>query len=127
MQFSVQARVDRTKALEVEVHVMSGMNYDEAVDAAKSASDDNGWIFIQDVTLDGYKDTPKDILRGYSTLVTEMWKDLSATEAPTHIFLQVGAGLFASGMVNAMVAQAKASAIAMPKVVAVEARGTTTK
>ena len=103
---------------------MSGMNYDEAVDAAKSASDANGWIFIQDVTLDGYKDTPKDILRGYSTLVTEMWGDLSDNSQPTHIFLQVGAGLFASGMVSAMVAKAKAStAFKMPKVVAVEARG----
>ena len=54
-QFSVPARIERTQALGVEVHVMEGKNYDETVEAAHTAAADNGWTFIQDVTLDGYK------------------------------------------------------------------------
>ena len=68
---------------------MPGMNFDDVVEAAWKASDTNGWVFTQDMTLNGYSKIPKKILCGYSTLVTEIWGNLSAHEAPTHIFLQV--------------------------------------
>lgn len=131
--FSVEARIERTKALGVRVNVLEGRNYDETVDQAKRTSDENGWTFIQDVTLENYKDTPGEILVGYSTMITEIWQQLkedAGIKDPsgevTHVFLQVGAGLFASGMINALVAKTKSSETdnnVMPKVVAVEARG----
>ena len=46
-QFSVEARIERTKALGVQVNVLEGRNYDETVDHAKRTSDENGWTFIQ--------------------------------------------------------------------------------
>ena len=85
------------------------------------------------MTLENYKDTPGEILVGYSTMITEIWEQLkqdAGIKDPsgevTHVFLQVGAGLFASGMINALVAKTKSSETdsnVMPKVVAVEARG----
>ena len=66
-------------------------------------------------------------------MITEIWEQLkqgAGVNDPsgevTHVFLQVGAGLFASGMINALVAKTKSSETdnnVMPKVVAVEARG----
>lgn len=65
------------------------MSFDDAVETAWKASDANGWAFTQDMTLKGYTKIPGQILCGYSTLVREIWEDLSLDEAPTHIFLQV--------------------------------------
>merc|ERR1719376_1105892 len=105
------------------------------------------------MTLDDYKEIPLYIIQGYSTLVTEIWQQMLSDcrvadetgqeknndvrpDELTHVFLQVGAGLFAGGMTNAIIAKAKAAAKAadkegvgsvasafMPKIVAVEASG----
>lgn len=39
----------------VDVRVQEGKNFDETVEAAKITSDKMGWVFIQDMTLDGYQ------------------------------------------------------------------------
>ena len=68
------------------------------------------------------------IAHGYSTLISEVCDQLinehgSQFDQLTHVFLQVGAGLFAGGMVHAMMAYAKSTSTKLPKIVAVEARG----
>lgn len=70
-------------------------------------------------------------MRGYATLISEIYHQLSSEYdinpldgSLTHVFLQVGAGLFAAGMTNAMIVKARESGLdKLPKLLAVEARG----
>ncbi len=68
--------------------------YDAAVNYVYNESNKNGWKFISDQSFEGYTHIPTYISTGYLQLFKEIEKQISCK--PTHIFLQVGVGGFAS-------------------------------
>lgn len=70
---------------------ITDMNYDEAVDFARSQGEKQGWIMVQDTAWEGYETIPRTIMQGYTTMALEAAEQLHG-EKPTHIFLQAGVG-----------------------------------
>ena len=66
-------------------------NYDDTVRFAKSQSEANGWILVQDTSWPGYEEIPGLVMQGYMTMALEAVQALGET-VPTHIFLQAGVG-----------------------------------
>lgn len=83
-------RLRNIQALGAEASI-TDMNYDEAVDFARSQGEKNGWIMVQDTAWEGYEEIPKTIMQGYTTMALEAVEQLQG-EKPTHIFLQAGVG-----------------------------------
>ena len=74
--------------------------YDEAVGHAARAAARNGWIVVSDTAYEGYEETPRRVMAGYTLLAAEMLEQLAAAGSPplTHLFVQVGVGGLATGV-----------------------------
>jgi diaminopropionate ammonia-lyase len=73
-------------------------NYDDAV---READVDAGWhgrALISDTSYEGYTDTPKDVMQGYTVMVDEAIQQLPGGQLPTHIFIQGGVGGLAAAV-----------------------------
>ena len=70
--------------------VRHGTNYQESMDAAMAAADENGWTLLSDTSFAGYLEKPTTLMEGYLQMASEAAKQ--CPEAPTHIFLQAGVG-----------------------------------
>lgn len=79
------ARVERTAG-----------TYDDSVRHAQTAAEQNGWIVISDTSYPGYQDIPRDVMQGYSVMVSEALAQIP--EAPTHVFVQGGVGGLAAAV-----------------------------
>lgn len=73
-------------------------DYEEAVDQCRRQSQANGWTIISDTSWDGYQDTPRDVMRGYTVLVEEVLRQWPA--GPTHVFVQAGVGGLAAAVIG---------------------------
>lgn len=73
-------------------------DYEEAVDQCRRQSQANGWTIISDTSWDGYQDTPRDVMRGYTVLVEEVLQQWPA--GPTHVFVQAGVGGLAAAVIG---------------------------
>jgi len=85
--------------------IITNLNYDDTVRYALKKARENGWQMVQDTSWIGYTEIPKWIMQGYSAMGYEAFlqiKDLGA-EMPTHVFLQVGVGAMAGGVLGAYV------------------------
>ena len=78
---------------------LTSPNYDEAVRRVAADAQRNGWQIISDTAYEGYVDTPRDVMQGYTLLVEEVLEQLAGVR-PTHVFLQVGVGGFAGAIAN---------------------------
>ena len=78
---------------------ITDLSYDDTVLKAKELSETQGWILIQDTAWEGYETIPAWIVQGYLTLATETTQALDRQQIrPTHLFLQVGVGAMAGGL-----------------------------
>ncbi len=97
---AVKARLDAILAEGANASILD-LNYDQAVEYASRIAKENDYILIQDTALKDYVEIPKNIMKGYQTIVFELLEQLK--ENPTHIFLQAGVGSFAGSFINAFV------------------------
>ncbi len=73
-----------------------GASYEDAMEAALIAAQDNNWILLSDSAWDGYTELPRRVMEGYLTMGEEITQQIDAP--PTHIFLQAGVGGLAASM-----------------------------
>lgn len=74
--------------------------YDGAVGHAAREAARNGWIVVSDTAYEGYEETPRRVMEGYTLLASEMLEALEAAGAEplTHLFIQAGVGGLATGV-----------------------------
>ncbi len=78
---------------------ITNLSYDDTVRKARELSETKGWILIQDTSWEGYETIPSWIVQGYLTLAAEAARELDQRQIrPTHLFLQVGVGSMAGGL-----------------------------
>lgn len=73
-------------------------DYDTAVAECRRQAEANGWTIISDTSWEGYEDTPRDVMRGYTVLVEEVIRQWRA--GPTHVFVQAGVGGLAAAVIG---------------------------
>ncbi|WP_420633372.1 diaminopropionate ammonia-lyase [Candidatus Palauibacter sp.] len=93
--------------------------YDGVVAHTDREAARNGWLVVSDTAYEGYEETPRRIMAGYTLLAAEMLEALaSAGSAPlTHLFVQAGVGGLATGVCGHF---AQACGEGRPRFVAVE-------
>jgi diaminopropionate ammonia-lyase len=90
-----QGRADTIASYGAVVRRVSG-NFDDAVRQADADAKANGWLIVSDTSYEGYVSVPRDVMQGYSVMVDEALKQMSA--APTHVFVQGGVGGLAAAV-----------------------------
>jgi len=102
---TVPARVDAIKNEGAEVFVIGG-GYDAAVKTASSYVEKENkknnyqtFSLIQDTAWKGYEDIPLDIMRGYSTQVSEIGEQIRDQKVDV-LFLQSGVGSWAASVIG---------------------------
>jgi diaminopropionate ammonia-lyase len=76
--------------------VRTAGNYDDSVRHAQAAAEQNGWIVVSDTSYQGYRDIPRDVMQGYSVMVSEALAQIP--QPPTHVFVQGGVGGLAASV-----------------------------
>jgi len=71
-------------------------DYDTAVAECRRQAEANGWTIISDTSWEGYEDTPRSVMRGYTVLVEEVIRQWRP--GPTHVFVQAGVGGLAAAV-----------------------------
>ncbi|WP_299412110.1 pyridoxal-phosphate dependent enzyme [uncultured Sulfitobacter sp.] len=94
--------------------VREGETYEDSLQAAEQAAEQNGWDLLSDGSWHGYTDRPHRLMEGYTVLMAEAIEQLSL--APTHIFLQAGVG----GLACACATLARQAWGDAPRIVVVE-------
>lgn len=74
-------------------------DYDESVRMAARDAEANGWKIISDTSYDGYMDIPRQVMAGYTIMVSEILEQ--AEQPPTHVIIQAGVGGLAAAMAAA--------------------------
>lgn len=78
---------------------ITDMIYDDAVRHAAAYAREHSAALVQDTAFEGYRDIPRNIVLGYSTMAAEAADRLDAQAVrPTHVFLQAGVGSMAGGV-----------------------------
>ena len=118
---SAEARVQALTELGAEVHV-TDLNYDDTLRLVidKVAQNDK-LLHVQDQAWPGYEEIPNWISQGYMTIADEALTQIyfSGDKAPTHVFLQAGAGSMALGIASYFANQLGDKC---PKIVIMEAK-----
>lgn len=112
---SSQERLARIRELNAEASILD-KNYDDCVRQATEDAKKNGWILLQDTSLEGYEEIPKWIMQGYLTFMDETTQQLGSI-LPTHVFLQAGVGAMAGSVAGYLASYYKEK---KPKIVIVE-------
>jgi diaminopropionate ammonia-lyase len=96
----VEARRQAIRDEGAEVIVIDG-TYDDAVKRTIADSNDRN-IIVSDFAWEGYEQTPRWVLEGYSSIFWEIDEELSrlGETPPDVIFVQVGCGAFAASVVQ---------------------------
>jgi diaminopropionate ammonia-lyase len=71
-------------------------DYDTAVAECRRQAEANGWTIISDTSWEGYEDTPRSVMRGYTVLAEEVIRQWRP--GPTHVFVQAGVGGLAAAV-----------------------------
>lgn len=108
-----EAFAERLRSLGAEV-TRAGDVYEQSMEAAAKAADDNGWVLLSDSSWDGYLEPPLRVMEGYLVLMQEAAAQIPTP--PSHIFLQAGVG----GLAAACAAYARKVWGAAPVIVVVE-------
>lgn len=93
---SAAERLANIRALGAEASI-TDLNYDDTVRLARTESEKNGWILMQDTAWQGYEEIPGLIMEGYTTMAAEAFEQLGG-RLPTHVFLQAGVGSMAAAV-----------------------------
>ena len=94
--------------------VREGETYEDSLEAANKAAEENGWDLLSDGSWHGYTTRPHRLMEGYTVLMAEAISQLP--EMPTHIFLQAGVG----GLACACATLARQAWGDAPKIIVVE-------
>ncbi len=108
-----EAFAERLRARGAEV-VRAGATYEESMEAAAAAADENGWALLSDSSWPGYTEPPLRVMEGYLQLAAEAAAQIP--EPPSHILLQAGVG----GLAAAVAAHARATWGPGPQIIVVE-------
>lgn len=75
--------------------------YEAAIEQAKQAEHEHGWVLLQDTAWDGYTKLPSWIMAGYTTSPRELESSLHPIDAPAVdiVFVQAGVGSWAAAVV----------------------------
>jgi len=76
-------------------------NYDDSVHLAAKVAEERGYFVVSDTSYEGYTQIPKDVMQGYTVMVSEVIDQ--SDEIPTHVFLQGGVGGFPAAVVSYLV------------------------
>jgi len=87
---TTQNRLNNIKALGADAVIIDG-SYDDAVNLAKENSIKYGWLLTQDSSWAGYETMPLRKMRGYLTIMDEIFSG-QIKDKPTHVFVQCGVG-----------------------------------
>ncbi|WP_271401969.1 diaminopropionate ammonia-lyase [Salinicoccus roseus] len=100
---SEASRLEAIRELGAEAEIMN-MNYDDTVGRVAALAEENGWVLVQDTAWPGYEEIPLSIMKGYTTIITEVQSQLGKNDfhGITHVFLQAGVGSFAGAMAAAL-------------------------
>ncbi|MBX2824810.1 MAG: diaminopropionate ammonia-lyase [Gammaproteobacteria bacterium] len=109
-----QGREQAMSALGADVVRIDG-DYDESVQRCASDSEQHNWQVISDTSYEGYRDIPRQVMAGYTTMIREILDE--SGKPPTHVFVQAGVGGLAGAVAAALWAEL---GDAMPKLVVVE-------
>ena len=94
-----QSRADSMAAYGATIHRIKG-NYDHSVEACNEMATQHGWQVVSDTSWPGYDEIPKQVMAGYTVMVSEIIEQLQG-EIPTHIFIPAGCGGLAGGVMAA--------------------------
>ena len=75
-------------------------NYDDSVREASKDAAANGWFVVSDTSWEGYSETPRDVMAGYTVMTAEVAQQLPSNVIPTHVFVQGGCGGLAGAVLN---------------------------
>ena len=92
-----QSRADAMAAYGAQIHWVDG-NYDDSIAACTRMATDQGWQIVSDTSWEGYREVPRQVMIGYTTMAAEIVEQLRG-ERPTHIVLQAGCGGLAGAMI----------------------------
>lgn len=70
--------------------------YDDSVAEAERICHENGWLVVSDTSWPGYERIPGLVMQGYTAMLSEALRELSAP--PTHVFIQAGVGGLAAAV-----------------------------
>ena len=76
-------------------------NYEASLAACKEAAELNNWPIVSDTSWKGYRETPMQIMAGYSVMSKEIIEQMGSSR-PTHTILPIGVGGLAAGIVAPM-------------------------
>ncbi len=95
---------DRARVRAIESHgarvvEMAGA-YDEVMGLALEEAERRNWLLVSDTAYEGYEETPRHVMGGYTLLAEEMIEAIEARGAGplTHLFVQAGVGGLATGV-----------------------------
>jgi diaminopropionate ammonia-lyase len=97
-----QARVTHIEDLGAEV-IVTDLNYDDSVELAMKVAKERNGTIILDIAYEGYEEIPTWVCQGYCLLAEEACNTMEKEGPPTHVFLQVGVGSFATSVAGYMV------------------------
>lgn len=89
-------RQQAMEALGAEVIRIKG-DYDESVVRCAEDSAAKGWHVVSDTSYEGYTETPRHVMAGYSVMASEALQQL-AERPPSHLFVQAGVGGVAAAL-----------------------------
>ncbi|MCD2138081.1 diaminopropionate ammonia-lyase [Salinicoccus halitifaciens] len=100
---AAETRVQAVTDLGAEA-IVTDMNYDDTVQYAAQEAAKNGWILMQDTAWEGYTEIPIHIMKGYTTIISEIRAQLgqNSLQDISHVILQAGVGSFAGAMAAAL-------------------------
>lgn len=108
-----EAFADRLRGIGAEVR-RHGAIYEESMEGAAKAAEENGWVLLSDSSWPGYFERPHRLMEGYLVLMAETVEQMP--EPPTHIFLQAGVG----GLASAAACYARKAWGDAPRIIVVE-------
>ncbi|WP_245853496.1 pyridoxal-phosphate dependent enzyme [Maliponia aquimaris] len=108
-----EAFATRLRAKGAEV-VRAGATYEDSMEAAERAAQDNGWTLLSDSSWPGYTDLPSAVMEGYLQMAAECVVQMPAP--PTHVLLQAGVG----GLAAALAGHFRAAWGDAPQIIVVE-------
>ena len=89
---TTEARIEGITSEGATCEVVDGTYEDAVARSAKTASDE--CLVISDTSWEGYRDVPRWVIEGYSTIFNELDEQLD--EAPDVVFVQMGVGALAA-------------------------------
>lgn len=73
------SRLEAIRELGAEAEIMD-LNYDDTVGRVAALAEENGWVLVQDTAWPGYEEIPLSIMKGYTTIITEVQSQLGRPE-----------------------------------------------